>query len=131
MKLGYVDTSCLIAIAFEEPGSAAVARRLRGFDELIASNLLEAEFRAACAREGVNGADRMLDAISWVIPDRSLGEEITTILSKGYVRGADLWHLATALYVASEPSSISFVTLDDRQRVVAKAIGFKVGNRES
>ena len=41
-------------------------------------------------------------------------------------RGANLWHIATVLYLAREPSAISFVTLDDRQRTVATALGFQV-----
>ena len=34
MKVAYVDTSCLVAIAFGERGTAALARRLAGFDEV-------------------------------------------------------------------------------------------------
>ena len=41
-------------------------------------------------------------------------------------RGADLWHIATALYLAREPGAISFVTLNERQRAVAVALGFQV-----
>ena len=44
---------------------------------------------------------------------------------EGYVRGADLWHLACALYVAASPGELTFLTLDERQRTVAKALGFK------
>jgi uncharacterized protein with PIN domain len=51
VKVAYVDTSCLVAIAFGERGAAAVARRLRTFDRLIAANLLEAELRATYRRE--------------------------------------------------------------------------------
>ena len=43
-----------------------------------------------------------------------------------HLRGADLWHIATALYTTPEPGDISFVTLDHRQRTVAKALGFHV-----
>ena len=40
MKAAYVDTSCLVAIAFGEKGAASLGRRLEGFDELFSSNLL-------------------------------------------------------------------------------------------
>jgi predicted nucleic acid-binding protein len=124
MAWAYVDTSCLVAIALEESGSAALRRRLVRFEELLASNLLEAELRAALRREDVSDEPELLGALSWVVPDRPLGAEIARVLSAGYVRGADCWHLATALYVSSEPGSLTFVTLDTRQRAVASKLGF-------
>ncbi len=127
MKTAYVDTSCLAAIAFDERNSAAVQRRLASFDELVAAPLLEAELRAALRREGSQGSlllDELLDPIVWIAADRALSAEIATVLAAGYVRGADCWHLATALYF-SEPSEISFLTLDAKQAEVARALGFK------
>ncbi|HLA88854.1 MAG TPA: PIN domain-containing protein [Gemmatimonadaceae bacterium] len=125
MKLAYVDTSCLVAIAFAERGAAALARRLEGFDELVSSNLLEAELRSTLVREEVAQEPDVLDAISWIVPDRPLHAEIGTVLSAGYVRGADCWHLASALYLAEDPSAISFLTLDARQKSVARTLGFR------
>lgn len=52
MSVAYVDTSALTAVAFEKPGGAGMATRLDEFSRLLSSNLLEAELRAACAREG-------------------------------------------------------------------------------
>lgn len=49
MKLAYVDTSCLVAIAVAEPGARKVAGRLGRLDRLFSSNLLEAELRSALA----------------------------------------------------------------------------------
>jgi predicted nucleic acid-binding protein len=125
MKLAYVDTSCLIAVAFGEAGAAALARRLAKFDVLAASDLLEAELRSAFLREGVEPEPELLAAVSWVLPDRPLHAEIERVLAAGYVRGADCWHLATALYLAEDPSGITFLTLDERQAAVAKALGFR------
>lgn len=125
MRIGYVDTSCLVAIAFGERGAVALARRLEGFDELVSANLLEAELRAAFAREGVEPNADLFSAISWVIPDRPLHAEISNVFAGGYVRGADCWHLATALYLTDDPAEIHFLTLDQRQRKVARALGFK------
>jgi len=125
VKLAYVDTSCLVAIAFGQRGATALARRLAGFDMLAASNLLEAELRSAFQREGVPLEPEWLDAISWVVPDRPLHPEIARVLEAGYVRGADCWHLATALYLTEEPTAIRFLTLDQRQKAVAAALGFK------
>lgn len=125
MKLAYVDTSCLVAIAFAERGATALARRLRAFNELVSSNLLEAELRSTFLRESVEPESAFLDVISWIVPDRPLSAEIATVLAAGYVRGADCWHLASALYLAEDPAAISFLTLDERQRTVARTLGFQ------
>ena len=125
MKLAYVDTSCLVAVAFGGPGAAALARRLARFDVLAASDLLEAELRSAFLREGVEPQQELLSAVSWVLPGRPLHAEIERVLAAGYVRGAECWHLATALYLVEDPAAISFLTLDDRQAAVAKALGFR------
>ena len=72
MSVAYVDSSVLTAIAFDEPGATAHARKLDGFARVISSNLLEAELRAAFARE------------------------FAAVLETGTLRGADLWHVAMA-----------------------------------
>ena len=124
MKLAYVDTSCLVAVAFGEPGAAALARRFARFDVLAASDLLESELRSAFVREGVEPQPALLGGLSWVVPDRPLHAEIARVLAAGHVRGADCWHLASALYLAEDPAAISFITLDERQAAVARALGF-------
>ncbi|MCY4077350.1 MAG: PIN domain-containing protein [Acidobacteria bacterium] len=126
MSFAYVDTSVLVAIAFGERGGQRMARRLSAFSGLLASNLLEAELRAACAREDCTFADALLTDLKWVFPDRPLGPELGEVLAAGYVRGADLWHLACALYVTTAPADLSFLTLDGRQRLVARALGFQI-----
>lgn len=126
MRVAYVDTSCLVAIAFGEPNASVLARRLEGFDELVSSNLLEAELWASFAREEVEPDAQLLSWISWVLPDRPLSREIEQALAVGYLRGADLWHVACALYLVETPSEISFITLDERQGVVAQELGFPV-----
>lgn len=126
MKVAYVDTSCLVAVAFSDPRSAAVSRRLKTFDELVSSNLLEAELRSVFARERVPVDSGLPIPISWIVPDRPLSDEIAHVLDAGYVRGADCWHLAAALYLAGDPTSIAFVTVDERQEKVARELGFQV-----
>jgi predicted nucleic acid-binding protein len=125
MKAAYVDTSCLVAVAFGERGAAALARRLEGFDVLVASDLLEAELRCAFLREGVDQEPVMLRAVSWIVPDRPLHGEIARVVGAGYVRGADCWHLASALYFAEDAATIAFLTLDERQAAVARTLGFR------
>jgi predicted nucleic acid-binding protein len=126
VKLAYVDTSCLVAVTFGETGGSALTRRLKTFDELVSANLLEAELRAVFVRERIPADSDLPFSISWILPDRALSDEIARVLAAGYVRGADCWHLATALYLAQEPEAISFVTVDERQATVARALGFHV-----
>ena len=64
MSVAYVDTSCLAAIAFDEPGATTLSAKLRRCERRLASNLLEAELRAALVREGVSGDGMQL--MSWV-----------------------------------------------------------------
>ena len=124
MKLAYVDTSCLVAIAFAEPGHKALARRLEDIDRLFAANLLEAEFRSALQREAMDrDPEALLSRITWVFPERSLRAEFEQVLAHGHVCGADLWHLACALYLRRAVGDLGFSTLDDLQQEVAEALG--------
>ena len=125
MSIAYVDTSGLVAAAFQDEGDTALVRRLEDFSRLFSSNLLEAQLRSAFARERCDFDGSIVSRIQWVLPDRSLAPEFATVLEAGYLRGADLWHVATALYVAPNPRDLSFVTLDSRRQSVAKALGFR------
>jgi hypothetical protein len=115
----------VVAIALGEPGASAIARRIGAFDTLVAANLVEAEVRSALARERVPPGRNPVAGLRWILPDRPLSAEISIVTAEGYVRGADLWHLACALYVAASPDELTFLTLDERQRAVAAALGFK------
>ena len=126
MSTAYVDTSVLTAMAFDEPDAQTHARRLEQFSSLFSSNLLEAELRAAFARENLLFRESAVAGIEWVLPDRPLAPEFAAVLEAGYLRGADLWHVAMALYVSPRPDSLAFATLDARQSVVAAALGFPV-----
>ena len=126
MSVAYVDTSALVAVAFDERGGATIAGRLDECSRLLASNLLEAEVRAVFAREHLDFADNLIAGIEWILPDRPLAPELAVVLESGYLRGADLWHVATALYAAPEPGQVSFVTADAQQQAEAAALGFLV-----
>lgn len=83
----FVDTSVLVALAFDEPGHERVAEVLESADDLFATPLLEAEFRSALAREEVVDGVGLLDAFRWVLPDRTLSPELDRVFSAGYARG--------------------------------------------
>lgn len=122
--LAYLDTSVVVAIRFNQPGAERFRDALTGF-ELYASPLLEAEWRSALRREQVAPNLAELELVQWVFQERTLSEELERVFEAGYVRGADAWHLATALSLAPDPSELTFLTLDDRQRAVAEALGFQ------
>ena len=122
--VAYPDTSVLLAIAFQQPGWNQLARRLASFQSLVAGNLVAAEFLAALQRERVSGEPLILRRLAWILPDRSLEPEISRVLQTGLVRGADCWHLAVALSFAEDPRTLSFLTKDERQGEVARALGF-------
>jgi hypothetical protein len=125
MKLAYVDTSCFGATAFAEAGATKMASRLGRMDRLFASNLLEAELRSALAREGLSADPAgLISSITWVHPNRPLSGEFERVTVEGYMKGADLWHLACALFLAPEPKDLAFLTLDRRQEEIARKLGF-------
>ena len=125
--LAYVDTSVALAISFREPGWELTARRLAMFPVLLSSNLLEAEVRAAHQRNRQEFNPTAVSEIGWIHPNRSLGPEMATALAVGgYLKGADLWHIAVALYVdASIIGTLAFITRDSRQQGVAASLGFE------
>lgn len=122
----YIDSSCLVAIAFGERGAARLATRIKSFTTIAAHALVEAEIRSACVRERAPVPEAELATIAWVEPGRTLSPEIDMVLSHGYLRGADCWHLAVALFLSPEPRHLAFLTVDDGQRAVARKLGFRV-----
>lgn len=126
MNVAYVDSSCLVGLAFDEPAAKRIGRRLLQFDRLVSSNLLEAELRSALVREGASAdPGSLLEGVGWIYPDRPLSGEFERIAAAGYVKGADLWHLACALFIDAEAEGLSFLTLDRRQGEVAAVLGFR------
>ena len=127
MKRAYIDTSWLIRINFEDPDKK-LQRELKQYKRLFAAELLIAELFAFARRESLEQEliTEQLRAITFIIPDRSLKDEMERIIKIGYLRGADLWHLACACYLSPKPEELSFLSADDRQREVAETLGFEV-----
>jgi uncharacterized protein with PIN domain len=126
VSVAYIDSSCVVALAFGEAGARKIAAAARTYTQLIASNVLEAEVRAALARERAIPPASLFESISWVHPQRSLEKEMAQALAHGVLRGADLWHVACALYLDPTAKEIAFLTLDESQGRVAAAVGFKM-----
>jgi predicted nucleic acid-binding protein len=123
-RRAYVDASCLVALVLNEPNAAQVRDRLAAFETLLAHPLVEAEVRSAAAREKLALDLEELDNLTWM-PVARVGTELARVLAAGYLRGADAFHLACALYASPVPSDLTFLTLDTKQRAVAKSLGFR------
>ena len=130
MAVAYVDTSALVAVALGETAGDAMARRLNQFTSIMSSNLLEAELRSVYSREKRSFEATRLAGVEWIMPNRPLSPELALVLDTGHMRGADLWHLATALFIAPDPSAMHFVTLDKRQHATASILGFRTGKMD-
>jgi predicted nucleic acid-binding protein len=127
VSTAYVDTSFLLAILFAEPRGRSAQRILERFDDIVAGDLLVAEALAAAVREGVELESVLptLESISLVLPDRTLEREMRQALEHGHLRGADLWHLACAMFVAGQArAEVAFLSRDQTQRRVARRLGF-------
>jgi predicted nucleic acid-binding protein len=124
----YLDTSFLLAILLGDPRERALRRALVRYDELLAGDLLVAETLATARRERLDRGSLApaLEAISLVLPDRSLEPEMVAVLDRGHLRGADLWHLACALFVAGDARrEVDFLSRDAPQRAIARRLGFR------
>ena len=124
--IGYVDTSAIVSLAFDEEDAERVARALQGVSRLVCSNLLEAELRSACNRRGFAFPDALVSALHWIHPRRPLTGEFRVATRAGSLRGADLWQMACALYLSPTASDLAFVTMDLDQARVAAQLGFRV-----
>ena len=127
MSLAYLDTSFLLSILFSEPGAHKLRSRLSRYDHVFATDLLVAETLAAATREQIDldAVEPVLKTISLLLPDRSLKAEAREVLTQGHLRGADLWHLACAMFLAgADRSAVAFLSRDTAQRTMASRIGF-------
>ena len=109
-------------------GEVSRTSALNSFHELlVSSNLLEAEVsRAAFLRERRDLFIRHTGLIlTGCFPPARCLPEIAMAQSSGYLRGADLWHVANALYVAHTHDGVVFITTDQRQYEVASALDFE------
>lgn len=125
LTAAYIDTSLLIHARFEDVGRRT-ARRIEAYDRLFSAELLLAEMMAFGRRESVEPS-LIFDAvkgISWILPERPLAGELARIIEQGYLRGADLWHLACACYLSPVPERVAFLTRDSLQHQVAYRLGF-------
>ena len=125
MKPAYIDSSLLLALRLPKPNVVRPAAGDFADFQFFSSNLLEAEVRACYRRERVPFQTAVLAGVEWVLPRRALHDEFAQVMSVGYLRGADLLHVATALYLRANAQDVWFATLDVRQGEIASALGFE------
>ncbi len=123
----YVDSSILVAVLFGEKGALRYERLLNKCEEALSANLTEAEVLATLSREKLDPklARDALKTISLVFPDTSLVEHYQNLFTHGHCRGADAYHLATALYLDPSAKELVFLTADVQQRKMAVQLGFE------
>jgi predicted nucleic acid-binding protein len=127
MTVAYIDTSFFLAIVFDEPDASTLVRVRKNFNQVFAADLLVAEALAAAARGGIDPTAVLagIRSISLFFPPRLLEPEIGHTLALGTLRGADVWHLAAALFVAGlAQAKIAFLSRDRSQRTIARRLGF-------
>ena len=124
----YIDSSAVVGKLLGDgihPALIKPDNKLR----LYSSPLLYSEVAAVARREGValKEVDIITRGIEWVIPASQLKHEVAQVLAVGYARGADLFHLATALWLAgSNVKELRFITLDVPQQELAGKLGFNM-----
>ena len=126
-KFYYFDTSALLSAALKQGPFKEISKILASESEILSSALIESETLATFKRENLESKIALpwLERISIVFTERSLTRELMQVFESGYCRGADAHHIATALYLDPEAKDLIFVTLDDNQKKVANAAGFK------
>lgn len=125
MNVAYADTSVLVALAFREPSAVNLRRRIARFDRVVTSVFAEAELASALARESVEPLRPSHFGIDLIATAEPLAHEIQDVLTAGYLKGGDCWHVAVALNYSPD-RAITFLTMDKAQRTVAAALGFKI-----
>ena len=102
-----IDSSALVAIAFNEPSASILTRTIIMCEMVIFSTFLEAKLRSAFVRESVEIPESWLPGIGWTLPDRPLINELAIALDAGISSGENLWHVASALYAAEDPRQVN------------------------
>lgn len=134
----FVDTSALVKLYVDEPGSGAMAARAREAP-LAASALAYAEIHATFARRRRESLATAADHAALVqrferdwrhlvlVPVRDLQlERVTALVAAHPLRGADALHLASALTLADAGLDVTFVCADRRLNRAAGEEGLAV-----
>lgn len=122
----YIDSSVLLGMLFDDQETEFLKKMPAA--QTVSSHLLEAEVLSACFRDNIetHKAVSLLNEIDLITLDRSLVGEYNLIFQSGYLKGADAFHLACALFLDPTCKNLTFVTADKPQAIIAKKLGFKI-----
>lgn len=136
----YLDSSALVKLYVQEPGTDAVLDLVMRSAACATSSIAYAETRAALARrqrEGVIGTPEMAKIKSALLDDwqRFFVVPVSLVIAKlagdlaefHALRGMDAVHLATALWLQEQqPAPLTFAVWDTRLLEAASSAGFAV-----
>ncbi|HEV2250645.1 MAG TPA: type II toxin-antitoxin system VapC family toxin [Candidatus Limnocylindria bacterium] len=118
----YLDTSALVKLVVQEPGSDAVDRLAAAAEYAVSSVIAYAECRSAIARAAkaervdaataVRSLDRVWDAVQTLDVDLRLSARAGALAGRHLLRGVDALHLASALDIATPEIPVAFATFD-------------------
>jgi predicted nucleic acid-binding protein len=127
-SLVYIDTSVLVSVFFKEDVSSKYLNFFSKKYQLISSSLMLAEFYSVLNREKVEIAfsQDLLSYIQIINLIDDLDYYLKEVLDHGYLKGADLFHLAVAHQLSPYGEELFFLTADKQQARIATKLGFKV-----
>jgi predicted nucleic acid-binding protein len=124
----YLDTSALVKLVVEEPGSDAVDALVATTEYAVSSVIAYAECRSAIARgakagrvdaaAAVRSLDQVWGSVQTLDVDLRLSARAGELAGLHLLRGMDALHLATALEIAEPDHPVAFATFD---RALARA----------
>ena len=137
MAVCYFDSSALVKMLLDEPGSDTARSLWNGSDLVTTSIVAYAEVRAALAMASRLGRvaeldntrakvywERMWQSVSIVEATRDVAETAGSLAERHQLRGFDAIHLASAS--AFPPALLIVATWDERLSDAAAAMGYSV-----
>jgi predicted nucleic acid-binding protein len=129
----YWDASAILSALVEDSHTAQAQEWLKKRGAHLISTLAYAEVLAVFERLRRSGlvsekvVDRALDGLDggpWKRIDlQPEWRDIRSLASKGSLRGADLWHLSSAVALRKEMGELILLTFDKRLRLAAESAG--------
>jgi predicted nucleic acid-binding protein len=123
----YLDTSAFLALVFRQSGYKQIEKILENVEQVLTTDLLMSEATSVFVRErgDFEVLKTSLGGLLFITAELSV-PLLESVLRAGWLRGADLYHLAAAFWLTdSKPKNIYFLTLDEQQNRVAGKLGFK------
>jgi len=125
----YLDTSAWIAWKFAQEGQNLFKKVSLKRDSIVSSPLLVAEYVAFLRKIDKLKTTRFeeeLSFIRWIYPADPLFPIYGSCRDEIALRGADFFHIATALWFCGDHTSeVCFLSCDGDQTKAAKSLGFQ------